>query len=195
MCTTRTLPGAGWRQRSVVTEPARQPTNTTRSACSTRARVSARAAVAADHAERQRMVLGDAALTADRGGHGRVEQLGERAKLRLRAGDHRTAAADEQRAFGGQDRLCRGLDRCRVGRRTPGGIRAEGGVGVHCRLVDRVPLHVERQADVRRAGPARGHVAERARAPRPGSGRRGRSPASTWSSGRNSASWSSSVRT
>ena len=40
-----------------------------------------RAAVAADHAERQRMVLGDAALAADRGGDGRVEQLGERAKL------------------------------------------------------------------------------------------------------------------
>src|SRR5687767_12542800 len=36
----RALPGAGWRQRSVVTEPARQPTKTTTSAASTIARVS-----------------------------------------------------------------------------------------------------------------------------------------------------------
>ena len=39
MCAIR-VPGAGKRQRSVVTEPARQPMNSTRSASSTSARVS-----------------------------------------------------------------------------------------------------------------------------------------------------------
>jgi hypothetical protein len=131
MCTTRTLPGAGHRQRSVVTEPARQPTTHDEVCLIDHGARLGRAAVGADDPERQRMVLGDAALAADRGGDGRIEQVGERAKLRLRAGDYRAAAAEEQRALGGQDRLCRGLDRCRVGRRPPGGIGGQGGISVH----------------------------------------------------------------
>ena len=119
------------------------------------------AAVAADHAERQRMILGDAALAADGGGDGRLEQLGQLAQFPLGTGHHRATAADEQRALGGQDRLRRRLDRRRLGRRAPGGIGAERGIGVHRSLVDRVLLDVERQPEMHGAGPAGGHVAER----------------------------------
>jgi hypothetical protein len=65
------------------------------------------------------------------------------------------------RALGGQDRVRRRFDRRRLGCRRSGRIGAERGIGVHCGLIDRVPLHIERQADVRRAGPSGRHVAER----------------------------------
>ncbi len=59
-----------------------------------------RAAVAAHHPECQRMVVRDATLAADRGRNRRFEQLGKRFELGLRAGDYRSATADEERALG-----------------------------------------------------------------------------------------------
>ena len=120
-----------------------------------------RAAVAADHAERQRVVRRDGALPADRGRDRRFEQFRQRRELVLGAGDHRSAAADQERVRRRQKRLGGRRDRGLVGRRAPCGKDAERGVGMDVGLVHGTVLDVERQADVHRTGAAGGHVAER----------------------------------
>jgi hypothetical protein len=119
------------------------------------------AAVAADHARRQRMVLRDRALAADRGRDRDLEPFRERLQIGLGAGDHRPAAADEERIRRRQNRPGGGRDRGRLGRGPARGKNPERRVGVQLRLVDRRPLDVERQPDVRSTWPAGGHVAKR----------------------------------
>ncbi len=118
------------------------------------------AAVAADHADGERVVLGDAALTADGGRDRHLQQLGERAQLGLGAGDHRAAAADQERAVRREDRLRGRDDRAGLGRGAARREQPERGIGMEQGLVDRLLLDVEWQADVGSTRPAGGHVAE-----------------------------------
>ena len=74
-----------------------------------------------EHAERQRMGLGKAALA----GGGRRDRhprgLGKRAQLVVGLRDAHPVAGDDDRALGGKDALGRGRDLRRIGRRRGGG--------------------------------------------------------------------------
>lgn len=120
-----------------------------------------RAPVRADDADRERVVLGDAALPADRRGDRRADTFGERSEGRLRARDDDASAADEDRRRGVREEPCRIVDRVVVGSAPLGGIDPEPRVGVQRGFVEGLLLDVVGQAQMRRARPVRGHRAER----------------------------------
>ena len=161
MWMTRAPPGRGNRQRSVVTEPARQPMNITRSAPSTIARVGAvppllpttptasgwlsatlpwplmvEATGAPSHSASACNSASAPAMT--------ISPPQTRSGLLARSS---SSAASVTAAGSGLNRRA--------------GIAPEPLVGPQIGLVDRPLLHVERQADMGRARPARTHRSER----------------------------------
>ncbi len=60
------------------------------------------AAIAADNPDRERVVVADAAVAADRRRHRCTEPFGDRLQLGFGAGDDDTAPDDEQRVLGGE---------------------------------------------------------------------------------------------
>jgi hypothetical protein len=150
-----------------------------------------RAAVGADHADGQRMVVGDHAVAADRRGDGRVQQLRPVRPVPRRARDDRPAPADEDRALGRQDHLGRRHDQIRRRTGAEGGEPAVLVLGPEVE-VEGLLLQVVGQPDMGRAGPTR------SRGPKGGAEdvRDLRDVVGTvfhLVSGRNSAFWSSSV--
>ena len=118
------------------------------------------AAIGAHHAGIERMAARQAALAADAGAHGRVEQGGQRIQCGAGARDQHAAAADQH---GG---ACRhqavgslGHGR-RIGRGPVGRIVVMPWLGPDIGRIQRVLLHVIGQADMGGAGPARGHGAK-----------------------------------
>src|SRR5262249_21192570 len=119
-----------------------------------------RAAVAADDADGEGVVLGDAALAADSGGHRSAQALRQELQLALGAGDDDAAAADEQRARRRPQmrcgRLYHGLVRCNAAR----GAAAQAWFGPDFMFIDGILLHVIGQAEVDSAWPPAGHFSE-----------------------------------
>jgi len=104
----------------------------------------------AGHAGEQRVVLRERALAHQRDLHRHLEVLGQVAQLLPGLGADHAAAGQDERPL----RVQQHLDR-RAHRLEPGLGLGERQRRVHCRVVETQPaLHVDRQVDEHRAGPA-----------------------------------------
>ena len=120
-----------------------------------------RAAVGADDADGEWMLIADGALAADGGSDRSGEPLRKLEKFLLRAGDHHAAAAEKHRMGRAAQQFCRASDEVRVWGDAAGRILAEGCIAPDVGPIHRAFLHVERQRDVRRTRPAGGHLVKR----------------------------------
>ncbi len=173
----------GERQRSVVTEPARQPTNITTSAPSITSRVDGAPPLEPTTPRALRVRLRDRALTGHRGRDRAVEELGDPLKLVERAGDDRPAAADDDGAPGVREERRGFLDRLGLGAGTLGGEVGVALVGEDLFGIDRALLRVERKGEVDGARACRWSWRGRRCASSPAGGPNCRARRSTWSAG------------
>ena len=120
----------------------------------------ARAAVAADDADRQGVVVDQASLAADGGCDRCAELFGKGFQGGLRTRDHDTAATDEQRPPGRGQQVGGALDGCGVGRHPARREPPERLVGPDLGELDRLLLDVEGQPDMGGARTSRGHLCE-----------------------------------
>ena len=117
-------------------------------------------AVQADHADAERMRVGDAALAAHGRAHRRVQQRRHLGKHVRGAGGNHATAADEHGPARAQDSLRRGRHRHRVRARGPGRVAIVARLRPDLGRVHRLRQHVVGQADVRRTRTSGRHVAE-----------------------------------
>src|SRR5947199_10408864 len=120
-----------------------------------------RAAVGADDADGEWMLLADGTLAADGGSDRSGEPLRKLEKFLLRTGDHHAAAAEKHRMGRATEPFCRAPDEVRVGGGAAGRILAEGCMAPDVGPIHRACLHVGTQHDVRRTRPAGGQLATR----------------------------------
>jgi len=117
-------------------------------------------AIGADHADGQGVIVRNDAMATDRRGDRRIQHFGKSDEFRRCARNDDAAAADESGPLGVEDRTCACCDQIGVGRGAIGRKAGMRGVRPQIAGVERLLLHVIRQSDVRRAGPAGGRGPE-----------------------------------
>src|SRR5258705_5509132 len=106
------------------------------------------------------MDFADRTFALDRGGDRGGQTLGELEKLRLGLRHHHAAAADKNRMRCVLQQVTCTLDARGVRREPLGRVAAKAWLAPNFRSFYRTVLHVERESDVRCAGPAHGNLFE-----------------------------------